>query len=378
MTALETKELGRVRPFPPSPPGSQAWLKNLRHRAAELQRRPSGSFVLDLGVERLRRHWLSSPSSSLSHLGNLRQKSLAVPPAQVAQPRLRRKGGRVNPPPGRPPSLKWEIAWEAQPGRLRAATSTLPPRSPTPSQSLFRPSPDSALETTSPTYPLLLQIPCRATVAPTPVLRGSGREQGEVARLVQRSHNGSSNRLRRRQPLRELRSRATGLGGWERASEEEGVERERGRPAGPTHARQESQPSLGADGRKCACALVRSPVVVGRGGEEPGGSPVKERGTVASGCGKVLCCSAAPRTSSQVDCVQVHFECQSVLYYNKHESRLLAILRACRNIARKMKFPIFIADAFTAKAFRGNPAAVCLLENQNGDQESSSYLGLPW
>nr|XP_048307576.1 phenazine biosynthesis-like domain-containing protein 1 isoform X2 [Myodes glareolus] len=30
---------------------------------------------------------------------------------------------------------------------------------------------------------------------------------------------------------------------------------------------------------------------------------------------------------------------------------------------RKMKLPIFIADAFTATAFRGNPAAVCLLEN---------------
>lgn len=28
-----------------------------------------------------------------------------------------------------------------------------------------------------------------------------------------------------------------------------------------------------------------------------------------------------------------------------------------------MKLPIFIADAFTARAFRGNPAAVCLLEN---------------
>lgn len=30
---------------------------------------------------------------------------------------------------------------------------------------------------------------------------------------------------------------------------------------------------------------------------------------------------------------------------------------------RKMKLPIFIADAFTATAFRGNPAAVCLLES---------------
>lgn len=29
-----------------------------------------------------------------------------------------------------------------------------------------------------------------------------------------------------------------------------------------------------------------------------------------------------------------------------------------------MKLPIFIADAFTAKAFSGNPAAVCLLENE--------------
>lgn len=32
-------------------------------------------------------------------------------------------------------------------------------------------------------------------------------------------------------------------------------------------------------------------------------------------------------------------------------------------LARKMKLPIFVADAFTTKAFRGNPAAVCLLEN---------------
>uniref|UniRef100_A0A2R8N7T8 Phenazine biosynthesis-like domain-containing protein n=1 Tax=Callithrix jacchus TaxID=9483 RepID=A0A2R8N7T8_CALJA len=29
-----------------------------------------------------------------------------------------------------------------------------------------------------------------------------------------------------------------------------------------------------------------------------------------------------------------------------------------------MKLPIFIADAFTTRAFRGNPAAVCLLENE--------------
>lgn len=31
---------------------------------------------------------------------------------------------------------------------------------------------------------------------------------------------------------------------------------------------------------------------------------------------------------------------------------------------RMMKIPIFIADAFTATAFCGNPAAVCLLENK--------------
>lgn len=30
---------------------------------------------------------------------------------------------------------------------------------------------------------------------------------------------------------------------------------------------------------------------------------------------------------------------------------------------RKMKLPIFIADAFTVTAFHGNPAAVCLLES---------------
>lgn len=59
-------------------------------------------------MERLRRHWLSSPSASLSHLENLRQKRLAVPPAQVAQPRLRREGGRAHPAPfpsgARPPA----------------------------------------------------------------------------------------------------------------------------------------------------------------------------------------------------------------------------------------------------------------------------------
>lgn len=43
---------------------------------------------------------------------------------------------RASPPPGRPPSLKWEIAWEAQSGRLRATTSTLPPH-PTPSHLSF-------------------------------------------------------------------------------------------------------------------------------------------------------------------------------------------------------------------------------------------------
>lgn len=45
-------------------------------------------------AERLRRHRLSAPSASLSALENLRQKTLAVPPAQVARPRLRREGGR--------------------------------------------------------------------------------------------------------------------------------------------------------------------------------------------------------------------------------------------------------------------------------------------
>lgn len=42
-----------------------------------------------------------------------------------------------------------------------------PPAPPPPGS---RPSPDSALETTSPTYPLLLQIPCRAIVTPAPLL----------------------------------------------------------------------------------------------------------------------------------------------------------------------------------------------------------------
>lgn len=121
---------------------------------------------------------------------------------------------------------------------------TSPPTHPTPSQSLFRPSPDSALDTTSPTYPLLLQIPCRATVTPTPVLAGSvGKRKKSLASCSAR-HNGSSNRLRQRQPLRELRSRETGLGGWERASEKEGVGREQRRLAGPLSRDKRSDPAL--------------------------------------------------------------------------------------------------------------------------------------
>ena len=113
---------------------------------------------------------------------------------------------------------------------------------PTPSQSLFRPSPDSALETTSPTYPLLLQIPCRATVTPTLALEGSVVKRKKSLASCSAHHNGSSNRLRRWQPLRELRSRATGLGGWERASEKEGVGREQRRPATRSRETWESLP----------------------------------------------------------------------------------------------------------------------------------------
>lgn len=82
-----------------------------------------------------------------------------------------------------PPSLKWEIAWEAQPGLFRAATSTLHPHR-TPSQSLS----SSRLRSPKhqPNLPPLLQIPCRATAAPTQVLARSGREE-EVARLAWRS-----------------------------------------------------------------------------------------------------------------------------------------------------------------------------------------------
>ncbi|KAL1771172.1 phenazine biosynthesis-like domain-containing protein, partial [Sigmodon hispidus] len=38
-----------------------------------------------------------------------------------------------------------------------------------------------------------------------------------------------------------------------------------------------------------------------------------------------------------------------------------------------MKLPIFTVDAFTATAFRGNPAAVCLLENTL-DEESHQHI----
>lgn len=168
------------------------------------------------------------------------------------------------PPAGRPP-------WSGRsPGRRSLAASKrrpphFPPR-PTPSQSLFRPSPDSALETTSPTYPLLLQIPCRATVTPTPVLAGSVGKRKKSPASCSARHNGSSNRLRRSQLLRELRSRATGLGGWERASEKEGVGREQWRQAGPLSRDKESIPSW-RWGKKCACALMGVLFVAGRGGK---------------------------------------------------------------------------------------------------------------
>ncbi|XP_036192800.1 phenazine biosynthesis-like domain-containing protein isoform X4 [Myotis myotis] len=48
---------------------------------------------------------------------------------------------------------------------------------PPPPRHLSRPSPDSALGTTSPTYPLLLQIPCQATAAPA----GSGRRKDSLS-----------------------------------------------------------------------------------------------------------------------------------------------------------------------------------------------------
>lgn len=47
-------------------------------------------------------------------------------------------------------------------------------------------------------------------------------------------------------------------------------------------------------------------------------------------------------------------------------------MRLRKQLARNMKLPIFIADAFTAKAFRGNPAAVCLLENKLDDDVRQS------
>lgn len=43
-----------------------------------------------------------------------------------------------------------------------------------------------------------------------------------------------------------------------------------------------------------------------------------------------------------------------------------------------MKLPIFIADAFTAKAFRGNPAAVCLLEDVSTDLEILDSCRTPY
>ncbi|KAG8507399.1 Phenazine biosynthesis-like domain-containing protein [Galemys pyrenaicus] len=134
------------------------------------------------------------------------------------------------------PASKWEIAREAQPDRLRAATSTLPPTPrPAPISFVLLPIPFSKLPA-QPT-PFLLQIPCWATVVPTPVLAGSGLRREQTPASSGAPHNGPPNRLWWWQPLRELRSTATGLGGWEGASEEEGVEREQRKPASPALAR---------------------------------------------------------------------------------------------------------------------------------------------
>ncbi|KAF3828191.1 hypothetical protein GH733_003980, partial [Mirounga leonina] len=87
-------------------------------------------------------------------------------------------------------------------------------------------------------------IPCRATVTPTPVLAGPVGKRKKSLVSCSTRHNGPSNRLHQRQPLRELRSRATGLGGWERASEKEGVGREQRRPTGPLSRDKSLDPAL--------------------------------------------------------------------------------------------------------------------------------------
>lgn len=101
------------------------------------------------------------------------------------------------------------------------------------------PHPSGDLRTSPPQHPLpvsfVLPTPLSKPPAqPTPfyfrypVQRQQRRFRGSQCPIVRKKslayctapHNGSSNRLRRRQPLWELRSRATGLGGWESANEE--------------------------------------------------------------------------------------------------------------------------------------------------------------
>lgn len=172
---------------------------------------------------------------------------------------------------GRPP-------WSGRSPRRHSVTASKrrPPHfRPPPPASLFRPSPDSALETTSPTYPLLLQIPCRATVTPTPVLERSVVKWKKSFAWGSARNNGSSNRLRRWQPLRELRSRATGLGGWERASEKEGVGREQRRPACQLSRDLWFAPALALAARSALARWWADQFVGGRGGERLRGSLVR-------------------------------------------------------------------------------------------------------
>lgn len=90
---------------------------------------------------------------------------------------------RARPPPGRPPSLKWEIAWEAQSGRLQATTSALPPPPhPLPvSLSSF-----SRLRSRNhqPNLPPFTSDTLSGDSNTDSGARGVGREEEEVARLV--------------------------------------------------------------------------------------------------------------------------------------------------------------------------------------------------
>lgn len=124
---------------------------------------------------------------------------------------------------------KWEIAREAQPRPPPSGDLHTPPAPPPPGRSSFARLRSRNHQPNLP--PFTSDTLSGDSNADAGAREGPGVRRGQSFASCGAPYNGPPNRLRQWQPLRELRSRATGWGGWERVSEEEGAERARRKPA---------------------------------------------------------------------------------------------------------------------------------------------------